>query len=89
MAPTQPEPTYETYAAVPKDKLVDWYFSVMYMRALAKYKIDEWDSLGLDNTYAYRQLELLDELGMFLSMTKDKFLFGPSYSAPTSQEVTS
>jgi hypothetical protein len=72
-----PNLDYNEFAVVPKDKLIGWYFALSHIRNIAELQIQEWDRVKVGTEYTKEQLADVDDLIMFLSMTKDLLIYGP------------
>jgi hypothetical protein len=76
-----PFPSYHDYALIPRDKLLDWYYALSFIRSIYYYKIKDYEALNVDTTFCHEKLNLLNDMIMFFTMAKDCYVFGPSSSA--------
>ena len=67
-------------------KLSPWYFAVHWSSIQLQEKITEMEKLGVDPTYDIRQLQQLQDLEQFLSMSWDMWM-ARYETSETAQEV--
>lgn len=63
-----------TQTPVPNDKLSKWFFAVQHAQFVLQQRIVQYQLEDRDASYDMRQLEQLNDLSMFLSMSWNEYM---------------